>query len=395
MANAAPRLLLFTDTLGDVNGVSRFIRNVADQALETGRVLHVLTSTRIEIPDRANLHNVAPRLAMSMPKYPQLELVLPAAGRLLALARAFRPDVVHVSTPGPVGLCGFIAARRLRVPVLGVYHTDFPAYLDRLFEDRGLTWACSRAMRALYTRFTRVFTRSDDYAAALVSLGVAPDRIVRLRPGIDTGTFNVAHRDEGIWARVTPGSRARVRVLYVGRVSIEKNLPLLTRVWARLAPDLPDAELVVVGDGPYRAGMQAALAGARASFLGFRHASELSAIYATSDVFVFPSTTDTLGQVVMEAQSSGLPVLVSDQGGPREVVREGETGHVLPAADARAWETALAALCRDGARRAAMGRAAHEAMSGFTIRRSFDHFWEVHADAARPALAAGDAAGVA
>ncbi len=108
MANAAPRLLLFTDTLGDVNGVSRFIRNVADQALETGRVLHVLTSTRIEIPDRANLHNVAPRLAMSMPKYPQLELVLPAAGRLLALARAFRPDVVHVSTPGPVGLCGFI-----------------------------------------------------------------------------------------------------------------------------------------------------------------------------------------------------------------------------------------------------------------------------------------------
>lgn len=145
--------------------------------------------------------------------------------------------------------------------------------------------------------------------------------------------------------------------------------------------------LVVVGDGPYRARMEQELAGCRAVFAGFRHGRELSAIYASSDLFVFPSATDTLGQVVMEAQSSGLPVLVSDRGGPREVLREGQTGLVLPASSPGPWAEAIRALLADDARRLAMGRAAHESIQPMTIRHSFDHFWELHeraAGSARP-----------
>jgi glycosyltransferase involved in cell wall biosynthesis len=124
--------------------------------------------------------------------------------------------------------------------------------------------------------------------------------------------------------------------------------------------------------------MRKDLEGPDAHFLGFRHGRELSEIYASSDLFVFPSTTDTLGQVVMESQCSGLPVIVTDRGGPKEVVRDGETGFVLPAASAHAWATAVGTLVRDEARRKSMGAAAERAVRPMSIAASFDQFWSVH-----------------
>jgi glycosyltransferase involved in cell wall biosynthesis len=169
-------------------------------------------------------------------------------------------------------------------------------------------------------------------------------------------------------------------------VSVEKNMPLLEKVWKAADAELrvreAPAELVIIGDGPYRATMQASLSGTRTRFLGFRYGAELSALYASCDAFVFPSTTDTLGQVVMESQASGMPVLVSDQGGPKEVVRNGETGFVLSAQDASAWTRAITRLASDHAMRAGMGRAAHEFLQGFSMRRSFEHYWSVHEDVA-------------
>src|SRR5262245_28747505 len=129
---ASPRILLFTDTLGDVNGVSRFIRNIAEQALATGRDLRVLTSTSFEVPVRENIINFKPVAATKMPRYENLEVAIPPLFKIAAYARAARPDAIHISTPGPVGLAGWLIARRLRKPMLGVYHTDFPAYVERL-----------------------------------------------------------------------------------------------------------------------------------------------------------------------------------------------------------------------------------------------------------------------
>lgn len=389
-ADETMRVLLFTDTLGDINGVSRFIRTVAEHAERGGRELHVITSTAFDTPDGVNIHNFRPRMSMAMPRYEQIGLVLPPVMAMLRFARRFEPDVVHISTPGPIGATGLLAARRLGVPVLGVYHTDFPAYLDHLFDDRALTWIAGRAMRRFYKNFTRIFTRSDEYAQSLVALGLVAERIVRLRPGIETAQFQPALRDEGIWARLDRESsgtagrldRDSVKVLSVGRVSVEKNLPLLARAWLGVRRRLQDrgvvADLVVVGDGPYRGAMEEQLAGEDAHFLGFRQGEELSAIYASSDLFVFPSTTDTLGQVVMEAQASGLAVLVSDQGGPKEMVRPGETGLVLAGSDVRAWEDAIVNLVQDAAQRKAMGEQGAQAMVQYDISHSFDHFWEVH-----------------
>lgn len=386
-SRAAPlRVCLFTDTLGDVNGVSRFIRNVAEQAEQTGRDLRVITSTQFEVPDRPNILNFRPIVAGKMPKYENLEFVIPPARRLVRYIRDTRPDVIHISTPGPVGSVGWWAARRLRIPLAGVYHTDFPAYIDHLFNDDAMVWGCSRWMRTFYTPFAAVFTRSDDYRRSLVALGINDARIIRLKPGIDTGLFDPAFRDEAIWARLAVP--AGLKVIYCGRVSVEKNLPLLRAIWPEAhrrcaAAGIP-AQLIIVGDGPYREQMQRELAGAGAFFLGFRHGRELSTIYAASDLFVFPSTTDTLGQVVMESQCSGLPVLVTDQGGPKEVVRHGLTGLVLPAAAPRQWIEAITSLALDEPRRKQMGAAARDFIRPMTIRASFDHYWNVHETVSAP-----------
>ncbi|CAG0963857.1 phosphatidylinositol alpha 1,6-mannosyltransferase [Phycisphaerales bacterium] len=378
------RVLLFTDTLGDVNGVSRFIRNAAEHSLANGQDLQVVTSTNFECPREANIHNFKPIFATKMPRYAHLELALPPLVRMLRFAGAHRPDVIHISTPGPVGVVGMIASRMLRAPIVGVYHTDFPAYVDHLFNDDSLTYFTSRFMRAFYSPFRSILTRSREYVASLERLGMQRERILPLKPGIMTGAFHPCHRDEFLLERM--GSpRGCVRVLSVGRVSVEKNLPLLTRVWIEAdrwlrASGIP-AELVVVGDGPYRAEMEMSLRRTRSRFLGFRYGEELSRVYASCDLFVFPSVTDTLGQVVMEAQASGIPVLVSDEGGPKEVVEEGRTGHVITAADAQAWTSRIVDLCRDHRRRREMGRSAHEAMQAFSMDRSFEHFWRVHEDA--------------
>ena len=382
----AMRVMLFTDTLGDVNGVCRFIRNVADRANRTGRDLSVVTSTRLPVPAWSNITNFEPVFATRMPRYEQLELALPPLVRMLRHADERRPDVIHISTPGPVGMCGYLAARMLRVPVLGVYHTDFPAYVDRLFDDHAMTGMTAWFMRKFYEPFSAVFTRSEDYMASLEGLGLQRRRMIPLLPGMDTDAFHVRHRDEGLWARlaeqgadVTPGS---VKALYCGRVSVEKNLPLLTRMWPRVRAEARragvDAELVIVGDGPYRAQMERELRGKGAAFLGFRHGEELSAIYASSDLFVFPSTTDTLGQVVMESQASGLPVVVTDQGGPKEVVDQDLTGFVLPANDAALWTSTVLGLLLDPEKRRRMGRAAHTRMARYSMDASFEHYWKAH-----------------
>lgn len=397
------RVLLFTDTLADVNGVSRFIRGAADAALATGRDLTVVTSTPRAVPEQANIINVPPRWSRPMPTYPQLTLAWPHRRALVELARQAAPDVIHCSTPGPVGLAGRAIARSTGVPLLGVYHTDFPAFIDAAHADSELTWLTTAVMKWFYRPFATVLTRSAAYARVLTHMGFSCDRLKALRPGIDTAKFHPGLRDDGLWARLDPRSAAArtggvrtLRVLSTGRVSVEKNLPALELAWRAALARLPRdaaAQLVVVGDGPYLATMRSRCADLAAQgsalFLGFRHGQELSALYASSDLFVFPSTTDTLGQAVIEAQASGLPTIVTNVGGPPEIVRHARTGLVLPppADDPRAWSAAIADLLADHPRRAAMAVAAAQHGAGMTFAASFEHFWEIHERAAnkRPA----------
>jgi glycosyltransferase involved in cell wall biosynthesis len=373
------RVGLFTDTLDDVNGVARFIRDMAAQAERQGRHLVVHTSTptpRFEVPGRKNF---APLLSREMPYYSELKLNLPPVLDVLEWADRQQFDVIHCSTPGPMGLCGWMVAKMLRVPVLGTYHTDFPAYVDRLTRDHRVTNGTVAYMKWLYAEMAGVFSRSKAYRFNLRDLGLPEEKLHTLPPSIDLDKFRADLRDPNVWSDY--GVTQPRRLFYCGRVSVEKNLPMLVEAFKRLCTLRNDAALVIAGDGPYAPEMKAALAGLPAYFLGYRNDAQLAPLYAGSDLFVFPSRTDTLGQVVMEAQACGLPAIVGNEGGPKETVADGVTGVVLPATDPDRWCQAIHELLGDEPRLQRMGRSAPQRMSRFSLEATFDHFWSEHVNA--------------
>ena len=372
------KLAIFSDTLDEVNGVSRFIRDMAERADMRAFDLTVHTCSDRIMFDLPNRRNFQPVATYRLPYYPELSLNLPPLMEILSWADRQQFDAIEVSTPGPMGLIGMLAGQMLGIPVLATYHTDFPAYVLNYTGDERLTDITIAYMKWFYGRCTKVFTRSKPYGAALLSLGIAPERIVTTMPGIDTVKFNPRFRDPGIWE--TLGIRQRYKVIYCGRVSSEKNLPVLEEAFKRLARTRQDVALVVVGDGPYRKQMQQKMAGERAHFLGYRFNEELSRLYASSDLCAFPSRTDTLGQVVGEAQASGVPVLVGDEGGPREMMDHGITGLVLSATDVQQWTDAMDGLLTDDGRRQQMSRNAATRVGRFSLDRTFDSFWMEHAN---------------
>jgi glycosyltransferase involved in cell wall biosynthesis len=370
------KVALFTDTLDDTNGVARFIRDISARAHTRGLQLHVHTSSndvKFDVPGRRNFE---PLLTRKMPYYEHLPLNLPPALEVMEWADRQQFDAVHISTPGPMGLCGWIVAKMLRVPILGTYHTDFPAYVDRLTNDHRVTSGTIAYMKWMYGQMACVLSRSRSCCFNVQDLGVADERIQLLPAGINTDIFNADTRDTSVWTAL--GVDKPKRLLYVGRVSVEKNLPLLVDAFKRLCETRNDTALVVAGDGPYLDRMKRELAGLPATFLGFCNDKQLVPLYSAADLFVFPSRTDTLGQVVMEAQACGLPVIVSNEGGPKESIDDGYSGVVMSSDDATRWCATIDELLSDDSRRQSMSRAAVNRASRFSLDATLDAFWTVH-----------------
>lgn len=374
------RVGLFTDTLDDINGVWRFLSDMAHQAQAQGCDLTIHTCSsrpRIQLPGRRNFQ---PLLSRPLPLYPEMELNLPPLARILAHARQQAFHAIHVSTPGPMGLCGWLASRSLGVPLLATYHTDLPAYVRNLSGSRAFASLVQQAMRWFYRRAHRVLVRSQPYCAVLQRLGIAPQRLALIPPAIDTARFNPAHADPQLWRQLNIPQPHRL--LYVGRLSLEKNLPLLAEVFGQLCRQRNDLALILAGDGPYRPALQAQLSRLPAYFLGYQDDAMLGKLYASADLLLFPSRTDTLGQAVMEAQASGLPALVSTEGGPGQIVEHGITGLLLPPTDASTWCRAVAHLLQEPAQRSHMGRAAAQRIAQLSLAQTFHAFWHHHRHAA-------------
>ncbi|WP_292654210.1 glycosyltransferase family 1 protein [Nitratifractor sp.] len=374
------RLLIITDTICDTNGVSRFLRDLAATALERGTQLHILSASRLcrgALP--GNIRILTPTLRTPMPWYPEQDLVLLPPFRALAKEiEAIAPDVVHLSTPGPIGLAGRRIARRMGLPLFGTYHTDFPAYLYANTGRPCIQRLAEGALRRFYRDFQGIFIRSEAYRPRLIeSMGFPHDRIHPLPPGIDLNRFAPRFRDSGIWRRYGL-EKEGFKALYVGRTTREKNLPFLLESWKILHRLAPELTLVIIGTGEfYKHAESYRKYGIR--FLGEIKGEALSRLYASSDLFLFPSLTDTLGQVVMEAMASGLPVIVADKGGPATLLdRENPGGWILPADDPRRYAQWILNIARNPALRKQYADNALQSARDFDFSHTFDAFWGTH-----------------
>src|SRR2546423_4399392 len=363
----------FTDTLDDVNGVANTNRKMTAAGVAPGEKLIVGTSRRRLDVDEIPIEKFRAIGAYALPEYELQQLSFPPIMQILDYIQREQFTEIIISTPGPLGLVGLLAGKMLNLETSGIYHTDIPEYVRILTEDRFLESLAWSYMHWLYGQVDTVFVNSEHYRKCWIDRGFAPEKLKILPRGLDTDLFNPARRDLKFW----PGAGVNgkeVRLLYVGRISREKDLDVLAAAYKKIREAGLPVKLYLVGDGPYGEALAAALP--EAIFLGYLTCAQLAKAYASADLFVFPSTTDTFGNVILEAQASGLPVIVSDLGGPKELVEDGRTGIVTKAHDADDFARAIERIAGDSSLRAKMGQEARQQVIDRSWPRAFRKLWK-------------------
>ena len=359
------RLALFSDTYSpQVNGVARTLERLVGAVRARGGDARVFTTTD---PDATPDGSV--RRAASIPfwAYPQLRIAAPLGGGASRDLRAWRPTLIHAATPFGMGLAGRQAARRLGVPFVSSYHTHFGAYVR--FYRLGLlerpTWAF---MRWFHNGGERTFCPSKAIAAELHAHGF---HSLRVWPrGIDTARFNPRFRSTDLRERLGAAPDTVV-VAYVGRIAPEKGLDVaLEAMRAVFAAEPRKVLFALAGDGPYEAHCKAA-APSETVFMGRIVGDDLSAFYASADLFVFPSVTDTFGNVLLEAMASGLPVVGAEYGTTTELLADGR-GLTFPSGDASAMAQRILELVRAPDARGALSARAR----AYTEEASWDAIFD-------------------
>jgi glycosyltransferase involved in cell wall biosynthesis len=370
---------IFTDNdFEKVNGVTTTLRAVLEYAPAHIRP-HVYTCERrgVDRPDYLALKSIG----VGIPFYREMKIYAPPFGRFLRRAIADRIDVIHYTTPGPVGLAAMWVAARAGIPMIGSFHTHLAEYARVLSGWSWLGDVMQEYMRCSYGRCRRVLAPSEATCQVLIEAGIEPAKIGIWRRGVNTERFTPARRSAALRERWRV-SDSRPALLYAGRLSREKNLDRLVSLQQALVlADVPH-QFVFVGDGPMRRQLEASCRSA--VFTGTLDRDEVAVAMASADVFVFPSTTDTAGNVVLEAQASGLPVLVTDKGGPHENMIAGVTGVVSSSEDE--FIRLGLALARHTAQRKWLGAATRAYALGRRWETSLEPLFRAYVDAAVPSV---------
>ncbi|GHI96866.1 glycosyltransferase family 4 protein [Streptomyces olivaceus] len=345
------RVVIVTESFPpDVNGVAHCALQTARHLTDRGHdCLVVAPATAAGGPTDASAPCPVVRVpSLPLPGYPQVRVALPSR-RVAAAIAEHRADVVHLASPFVLGVRGMAAAARLGVPAVAVYQTDLAGYA-RTYMGAGEA-AAWRRIRSVHSAAELTLAPSS---AALRDLRAHGVPRVELWPrGVDTVRFRPGRRDEALRRELAPNGELIVG--YVGRLAPEKQVELLSGACA-----LDGVRVVVVGDGPSRPGLEAALPGA--VFLGRRTGDELARVFASLDVFAHTGPFETFCQTVQEAMASGVPVVAPAAGGPLDLVAHGRTGLLVPPRDADAVRDAVWSLSADPALRAAYGAAGRAAV---------------------------------
>jgi glycosyltransferase involved in cell wall biosynthesis len=316
-----------------------------------------------------------------LPEYREQKLFHPPFLEILDYCSGRNFTHIMAATPGPLGLTAMAIARILKLPLWGTYHTALPQYAQYLTEDLMIVQFMWKYIVWFYNQMDLIFVPSRSTAEELQERGVNGEKLRIFPRGVDLEFFHPAKRNGFLESRFQVGEG--IKLLYVGRVSKEKNLEILVGVFQQLIQAHAAIHLVIVGDGPYLEEMQQELAGTPCTFTGYLHGEDLAAVYASCDLFLFPSTTDTFGNVVLEAQASGLPVIVTDAGGPQENLLPGKTGLIIQGNNEESLLGAIHSLLAHPERLKEMGLSARQYMEERSLDAAFQATWRLFEEHAR------------
>jgi glycosyltransferase involved in cell wall biosynthesis/predicted metal-dependent phosphoesterase TrpH len=305
------RVAVIADGIGSMHGVTHTIMQIRERGVPGFEVEVIGTDAGVDrrLPAAAELE---------IPFYEGLGLGVPGLPDLVETIAEGGYDLVHVTAPGPAGIAATLLSRVSGIPLLASYHTELAAYAGMRSGDGGIEAIAQGALGAFYGAPGVVLSPSPAADASLAGLGAAPDRVRRWERGVDLERVDPAkaRRDD------YPGE---IKVLYAGRLTREKGLDLLAESFLRAHRSDPRLHLLLAGGGPEEEELRALL-GDRATFLGWLGGEDLARAYASADVFLFASRTDTYGQVILEAAASGLPAIAVAEGGPAALVENRHTG---------------------------------------------------------------------
>jgi glycosyltransferase involved in cell wall biosynthesis len=356
-ASRSLRVACVTETYPpEVNGVSLTVARMVEGLQARNHDVQLVRPRQegADTPDRGDrFHEVLLR-GMPIPRYPSLRMGMPSKRALVRLWTLQRPDVVHIATEGPLGWSALQAALHLKLPVSSDFRTNFHAYTQHY----GIGWLRKPIMaylRKFHNRTQCTMVPTDALRRELRDAGF--ERLEVVSRGVDTRQFDPARRSAALRAQWGADDDTLV-VCCVGRLAREKNLDLLVEAFRAIERRVPASRLVLVGGGPLEAELRSACPGV--VLAGQRRGDDLAAHYASADLFLFPSLTETFGNVTTEALASGLPVVAFDYAAAAQVMDQGVHGLRVPFGDAAAFAEAALALAFDPVARERLGQAARE-----------------------------------
>lgn len=314
------RIAIFTDTyLPQVNGVARTLGKFTEYLREKEVPYKIFAPQIMDFDIKDENAHTFPGYDFFL--YRECKFAIPNYAAIHHVLQAFEPTIIHITTPFPIGFAGLNYIQESNTPAVASYHTNFPQYLEyyRLDFLQGVAWSF---LRWFHNHFARTYCPSSETQRLLRKHGLLNLDI--WSRGVSTEVFHPDNEDVEMRSRM--GGEKKILLLYVGRLAPEKGVDVLFKALRVLnARSGQKVHLAVVGDGPLKDELQAA-APANVSFLGYLQGTELAAAYASADIFVFPSVTETLGNVILEAMASGLPVVAPGAGGIKDNLRDRENG---------------------------------------------------------------------
>ncbi|WP_297700230.1 glycosyltransferase [uncultured Fibrobacter sp.] len=391
------RILFYSDNLDETNGIANNLRNVIPYMRAHGMQAYLAGNAFNTRPCGVVENSyclLLPRMfSMEQLGYANSELAIPRIGPVLRLLKRYPVDLIEFETPSPGAWLVCFCAKVAGIKVFSHYRTDVPTYTKTLVKAKWMFHFVLWLMKIFYRMTRPVVSPCKDYADILTSQLKVPVNQVQILPrGLPLEKFSQDLRGKGTWERFNGagvpaaqtdfaqsnatqvGTARKVRFSFIGRISKEKNLEFLNGVWKKFAAKHDDVELMYVGYGWYLEEIKKFFEGdSSVHFAGEQGGETLAGLYADSDFFLFPSTTDTFGNVVVEAMSTGTPAIVSDYGGPHDIVMDEAAGRILPI-DEDAWLNALEE-CRklyleEPATYAKMREVAHERSLKYTMESS-------------------------